>query len=362
MLLRQGRRCFIYYFMKNHILLITPFFLISACTTTISEEDSAATGSSHMMEDAITGMVTIDGSSTVFPITEAMAEEFQKKHPGSKVVVGISGTGGGFKRFCRGEISINDASRPIDLSESTLCRENGVSSIELPVAFDGIAVMVHPSNDWVDFFTVDELKTLWEPNAEETITHWNQIRPEWPDKPISLYGPGVDSGTYDYFTDVIVGKEGVSRGDFVASEDDNVLVQGIASDPNALGFFSYAYYQENTHRLKLIPVSVIGNDVSAVSPSPETINDGSYAPLSRPIFIYANTDALGDRTVSAFIDFYLDPSNAASLIREVGYVPLPPELYLLVQERVQKRITQSLYQQEGAGDMTLSELLHSGRE
>jgi len=311
--------------MKKTAFLL-PIFLLTACAANVSQQDSAA--------DA-TGTVTIDGSSTVFPITEAMAEEFQKANPDSKVVVGISGTGGGFKRFCRGETHVNDASRTIKSSEKELCTENGITPIEFPVAFDGIAVMVHPSNDWVDYFTVAELKTIWEPPAEDTVTHWNQIRPEWPDEPISLYGPGVDSGTYDYFTDVVVGEEGASRGDFVASEDDNVLVQGVASDKNSLGFFGYAYYIENADRLKLVPIKET-EDANAIAPAPDTINDGSYTPLSRLIFIYVSKTALDDPTVSAFVDFYINPDNASALVSEVGYVPLPTDDYRQLRERLEE--------------------------
>ena len=259
-------------------------------------------------------VVDIDGSSTVFPITEAMAEEFQKEHDNVQVVVGISGTGGGFKRFCRGETHINDASRPIKETEVRLCAENNIQYIELPIAFDGLAVMVHPSNDWVDYLTVAELKKMWEPGAEDTVMYWNQIRPEWPKEKINLYGAGSDSGTYDYFTEAIVGKEGESRGDFVASEDDNVLVQGISSDPLSLGFFGFAYYHENREKLKLVPISKSGTKETAVLPNPETINNGSYSPLSRPIFIYASLQAVETPAVSQFIAFYLNPANAQKLV------------------------------------------------
>lgn len=193
----------------------------------------------------LSGTILIDGSSTVFPITEAMAEEFQKRHPGVKVTVGISGTGGGFKKFCRGETDISDASRPIKPSEVELCRQNGIDYIELPVAFDGLAVVVNPKNTWAACMTVRELKKIWEPEAQGRVTRWSQVRPGWPDEELHLYGPGTDSGTYDYFTEAIVGKEHSSRGDYMASEDDNVLVQGVASDRLALGFFGVAYYEQN---------------------------------------------------------------------------------------------------------------------
>ena len=272
-------------------------------------------------------IVDVDGSSTVFLITEAMAEEFQKEHDNIQVVVGISGTGGGFKRFCRGETHINDASRPIKEAEIQLCLENNIEYLELPIAFDGLAVMVHPSNTWVDYLTVAELKKMWEPGAQDAVLYWDQIRSGWPHEKINLYGAGADSGTYDYFTEAIVGKEGESRGDFVASEDDNVLVQGISSDPLSLGFFGFAYYHENREKLKLIPISKDGSMDGAVLPNPETINDGSYSPLSRPIFIYANLKAIEQPAVSEFIGFYLHPSNAQKLVSEVGYVPFSTSFY-----------------------------------
>jgi len=305
------------------------------------------------------GDILIDGSSTVYPITEAMAEEFQKAHPKARVTVGISGTGGGFKKFCAGETDISDASRPIKPSEAELCRQNGVEYIELPVAYDGIAVMVNPQNNWVDSLTVEELKKMWEPAAQGKITRWNQIRPEWPDKELHLFGPGVDSGTYDYFTEAIVGEEGASRGDFQASEDDNVLVQGIASDPLALGFFGLAYYEENQDRLKLVPIDD-GNPENGdgpILPTQETVRDGTYQPLSRPIFIYVNRKAAERPEVEAFVRFYLDPENAKTLVREVGYIPLPDEVYGLALERFEKRVTGSVFAGGSQVGVTLEELL-----
>ncbi|HLD70407.1 MAG TPA: PstS family phosphate ABC transporter substrate-binding protein [Negativicutes bacterium] len=307
-------------------------------------------------------VVDVDGSSTVFPITEAMAEEFQKEHDNVQVVVGISGTGGGFKRFCRGETHINDASRPIKETEVRLCAENNIQYIELPIAFDGLAVMVHPSNDWVDYLTVAELKKMWEPGAEDTVMYWNQIRPEWPKEKINLYGAGSDSGTYDYFTEAIVGKEGESRGDFVASEDDNVLVQGISSDPLSLGFFGFAYYHENREKLKLVPISKSGTKETAVLPNPETINNGSYSPLSRPIFIYASLQAVETPAVSQFIAFYLNPANAQKLVSEVGYVPFSTPFYELVGNRFEAKITGSVFGNNGGQAGATLEQLYSMEE
>jgi phosphate transport system substrate-binding protein len=270
----------------------------------------------------LSGEIKIDGSSTVYPITEAVAEEFRVGQPDVKVTVGISGTGGGFKKFGRGETDISDASRPIKQSEIDVCAENGISYVGLSVAYDGLAVIINPENDWVDYFTVDELKKIWEPNAQGVIMKWNQIRPQWPDEEIHLFGPGVASGTYDYFTEAIVGESGSSRGDFTASEDDNVLVQGVAGDKYGLGFFGLAYYEENADKLKLIPVD---GGSGPVIPSLETVKNGSYVPLSRPLFVYINSKAVARPEVKEFIKFYL--GNAASLSEEVGYVPLPEEEY-----------------------------------
>jgi phosphate transport system substrate-binding protein len=282
-------------------------------------------------------IIAVDGSSTVYPITEAMAEEFQKAYPEVKVTVGISGTGGGFKKFCRGETDISDASRPIKSSEHEDCKKNGIEFIELPVALDALAVMVNPKNSWVDALTVEELKKVWEPEAQGKITNWNQVRASFPDKPLALYGAGVDSGTYDYFTAAIVGKEHSSRGDFTASEDDNVLVQGIAGDENALGFFGLAYFHENQDKLKAVPIKVDAS-AKAVLPSVETAKDGSYQPLSRPIFIYVNKKAIENKPeLAKFIEFYMDTKNATALVAEVGYVPLPENALAAFKDRFAKR-------------------------
>ncbi len=267
--------------------------------------------------------VRIDGSSTVFPITEAVAEEFRSEAPDVRVTVGVSGTGGGFQKFLRGETDINNASREIQPVEIEKAKANGIEYIRLSVAYDGLAVVVNPKNDWVDHFTVEELKKLWEPGAQGTLTKWNQIRDSWPDQEIHLYGPGVASGTYDYFTEVIVGESGSSRGDFTASEDDNVLVQGVATDQYALGFFGLAYYEENQDKLEVVGVKQGDNE--PVLPSVETVSDGSYAPLSRPLFIYVTKEAAGKKQVQKFINFYLD--NAPKLAREIGYVPMPDSIY-----------------------------------
>ncbi len=271
---------------------------------------------------ALTGEIKIDGSSTVYPITEAIAEEFRASYPKVRVSVGVSGTGGGFQKFSRNETDINDASRPIKAGEQQACKDNNIDYLELKVAIDGLAVLINKSNDWVDHFTVEELKKIWEPAAQGKITNWNQIREGWPDKPFNLYGPGVASGTYDYFTEAIVGQSGSSRGDYTASEDDNVLVQGIAGDKNALGFFGLAYYEENRDKLKLVGVD---NGSGVILPTSETVRDGSYSPLSRPVFVYVNSEAAKREEVVKFVDFYLD--NAATLVPDVGYIALPAEEY-----------------------------------
>jgi len=297
-------------------------------------------------EGQLSGAVHIDGSSTVYPLTEAVAEEFMKQYPGVRVTVGISGTGGGFSKFVRKETDINDASRPIRPVEDSLARQNGVEYIELPVAYDGIAIVVNPQNDWVECLTVEELRRIWEPNS--TITRWNQVRPSFPDRPLNLYGAGTDSGTYDYFTAAIVGEEHASRSDFTASEDDNVLVQGVSGDPNALGFIPLAYYEENMDKLKAVAIDDGNpdNGEGCILPSPETVNNGTYQPLSRPIFIYVNAERANDPAVEAFVEFYLQ--HAAALAPEVGYVPLTAEAYELALERFRNRVTGSIFGGEGS--------------
>lgn len=294
-------------------------------------------------EGELSGTVSIDGSSTVYPISEAVAEEFRSVAPKVRVTVGISGTGGGFKKFVREEIDIADASRPIKESELELARESNVEFIELPVAYDGLAVVVNPENTWVDQMTVEELKKIWEPAAQRTVRRWSQIRPEWPDEEMRLYGAGVDSGTYDYFTQAIVGQEAASRGDFTSSEDDNVLVQGVEGDKYALGFFGFAYYDENRDRLKIVPIDDgdSSNGEGAIAPSLETVANGTYQPLSRPIFIYVRLEAAERPEVSRFINFYL--TEGAPLVREVGYIPLPEQTYQLALERFENRTTGSVF-------------------
>ncbi|MBX3695705.1 MAG: PstS family phosphate ABC transporter substrate-binding protein [Steroidobacteraceae bacterium] len=273
---------------------------------------------------AAQSVIKIDGSSTVFPISEAVAEEFQIARRGKvRVTVGISGTGGGFKKFCRGETDISDASRPISTSEMEACAKAGIEYIELPVAYDALTVAVNPKNTWVDSITVAELKKMWEPAAQGKVTTWKQVNPKWPAQPLKLFGPGADSGTFDYFTEATVGKSKSSRGDFTASEDDNVLVQGVESDVNALAYFGYAYYAPNASKMKAL--RVVNSKGQAVGPSPQGVLDGSYEPLSRPIFIYVSKASAQRPEVKEFVEFYLQ--KGAPLVEEVKYVPLAKLAY-----------------------------------
>ena len=288
--------------------------------------------------------ITADGSSTVAPVTEAVAEEFQKANAGTRVTVGTSGTGGGFQKFCRGETDISDASRPIRSTEAEACAKANVSWIELPIAYDGLTVVVHPKNTWATSMTVAELKKLWEPAAQGKITRWNQVRPGWPDREIHLFGAGVDSGTFEYFTEAVVGKAKASRGDYTSSEDDNVIVQGVSGDENALGYFGFAYYEQNQSKLKAVAIDD-GNEANgagAIVPSPDTVKNGTYVPLSRPIFIYPKVQSLERPEVKSFVDYYL--TKGVPLIRDVGYVPLSDAEYGKVRERFNARKTGSMFE------------------
>lgn len=288
-------------------------------------------------------IVKIDGSSTVFPITEAVAEDFQIARRGAvRVTVGISGTGGGFKKFCRNEIDIVNASRPITHTEMIACQQEGVQYIEMPIAFDALTVVINPKNTWSKTITVDELKKIWEPDAQGKITHWNQINPAWPDKKIKLYGAGADSGTFEYFTEAIVGKAKSSRGDYTASEDDNVLVQGVASDMYALGFFGFAYYIENSKKVSAVAIDS-GN--GGVLPSAATVENNSYKPLSRPIFIYVNAKSTEKPEVNEFVQFYM--KNAPDLVTEVKFFPLSREVYNLNIEHLNKKKTGTVFKGTG---------------
>jgi phosphate transport system substrate-binding protein len=333
--------------------LLVLVFTLAACG---GGSNSGGTGSSGGST-----LVTLDGSSTVFPISEAVAEEFQKANKGINVTVGISGTGGGFQKFCRGEIDISDASRPISATEVAACGKSGIEFIEMPVAYDGIAIAVNPKADWADKITVAELKKLWAPEAQGQVKKWNQIRASWPDREIHLFGAGVDSGTYDYFTEAVNGKAKASRGDFTSSEDDNVLVQGIGSDELALGFLPFAYYEENASRLKLVPVDdeKADNGGGPILPSPDTIKTGTYQPLSRPVFIYVSKKASDRPEVQKFVEFYMN--NAETLVREVNYVGLGAEIYGMVSDRFAKRHLGSVFSGQNTVGVTIDQLLSKER-
>jgi phosphate transport system substrate-binding protein len=299
-------------------------------------------------------VVKVDGSSTVYPITEAVAEEFQKaKKQSVKVTVGISGTGGGFKKFCRGETDISDASRPILKKEMEDCQKAGIEYFELPVAFDALTVVINPKNAFIKQLTIAEMKKMWEPGAQGKVTKWNQVNPQWPDAPMKLFGPGADSGTFDYFTEAVVGKSKSSRGDFTASEDDNVLVQGVARDVNGLGYFGFAYYVENRDKLKAVPI--VNEKGQAVTPSMEAVENGTYSPLSRPIFIYVSAKSLGKPEVKEFVEYYM--KNGAKLAKEVKYVPLPAKAYTTAWEHVLKGKKGTVFGGVAEIGITIDELL-----
>jgi len=304
------------------------------------------------LTSGLSGTIVIDGSSTVFPITEIVAMQFGSVVPEVQITIGVSGTGGGFEKFCAGETAISNASRPIKAEEMAECEERGIDFIELPVAYDGISVVVNPENNWAQCMTTDELRLLWEPAAEGTVLRWNQIRADWPDEPVTLYGPGRDSGTYDYFTDALVGAEGLSRRDFTGSEDDYVLVQNVADNRSALGFFGYAYYVEHVETIRAVQIDA---GRGCVAPSEATIVSGAYQPLSRPLFIYVRADAFDRPEVAEFVAFYL--VNAARLVQEARYVPLPLAAYELAQARVAERKLGSVFSGGSQVGLSIEELL-----
>lgn len=285
---------------------------------------AAATVLTTAVALAQNNVIQIDGSSTVFPITEAMAEEFRTTNSDINIIVGVSGTGGGFKKFCSGETAISNASRPIKDSEIELCKANGIEYESFPIAYDALTVVINPANTWAENLTVEQLKEIWEPAAEGTITNWNQVDPSFPDAPLSLYGPGADSGTFDYFTAEVVGEEAASRGDYTASEDDNVLVLGVEGDRNALGYFGMSYYMENQDRLKAVGIASEQTNGVYVVPSAETIEE--YQPLARMMYLYVNKQDLSTRPeVNSFVRYYFE--NAETIVPEVDYVPLPASNY-----------------------------------
>lgn len=326
---------------------------VAACAVACGGGSAPATGADGSSTPA-PAVITIDGSSTVFPVTEAVAEEFQKLNAGTQVTVGRSGTGGGFQKFCRDETVISNASRPIAPAEVEACKKSGIEYIELPIAYDGMAVVVNPKNTWAPTMTVSELKKLWSPDAQGKLLRWNQVRASWPNQEIHLFGAGVDSGTFDYFTEVINGKAKVSRGDYTSSEDDNILVQGVAGDQYALGYMGLAYFEENKGKLHLVAIDDENpaNGEGPISPSAETVRNGTYRPLSRPIFIYVNTAALSRPEVQKFIEYYV--TSASPLVSEVGYVPLTDSEQKLVQQRFAAKTPGTMFDASNAMDPKIS--------
>ncbi len=316
---------------------------VPTSTSVVTSSDMATqpTGTpvpASVVRSDLSGDIVIDGSSTVYPITERAMQQFNSVAPNVRIQLGVSGTGGGFKKFCTGITDISNASRPIKPDETETCRANGIEFVEIPVAFDGISVIVNPENQWAQCITVDELKTMWAPESEGKIVNWNQVRTDWPDRPLELYAPGVDSGTHDYFTAAVVGEEDASRSDYIGSEDDYVLMQRVIEKTNGIAYVGFAYYQEYADRVGVVAVDA-GN--GCVLPSIETITNGTYTPLARLLFIYVRNDRLERPEVEAFITFYL--SNAATLVQEARYIPLPPRAYELIRQRIDKRIIGSIF-------------------
>jgi phosphate transport system substrate-binding protein len=342
----------------QHVLRLLPAAAVLFVVACGGGSNQPGTDSARAPSD-----IKVDGSSTVFVLSEAVAEEFRNAGNKARVTVGQSGTGGGFQKFCRGETDISDASRPIRPAEMQACKAAGINFYEIPVAYDGMAIVVSPKATWINEITVEELKKLWEPGAQGKVMRWNQVRAGWPDREIHLFGAGVDSGTYDYFTEAIAGKEGASRGDFTSSEDDNVLVQGVAGDELALGFLPFAYYNENKERLKLVPVdnkkAEDGN--GPIAPSFETIKNGTYQPLARPLFIYVSEKSLARPEVQQFVDFYI--SKVGDLAQDVGYVELGKEGYSLVAEHFKARRPGTIFGEGGSQvGVTIEQLLAKERQ
>lgn len=341
----------------NTALRFTTLLLLAATLHGCGKRDSERSGADEASKggaDRGGAVVKIDGSSTVFPIAEAVAEEYQLESRGAvRVTVGVSGTGGGFKKLCRGDTDIANASRPILKAEMEACAASGIRYLELPVAFDAITVVVNPQNDWVKSLSVADLKKIWEPAAQGKITGWNQVRSEWPAAPLMLFGPGADSGTFDYFTEAIVGKAKASRGDYTASEDDNVLVQGVEHNKNSLGYFGYAYYVSHSDKMRAVPIE--RPDGKAVAPSIEAVIDGSYQPLSRPLFIYVSEAALQRPDVVQFVEFYL--AEGPKLAADVGFVPLPEEATQIALKHFQERRVGTVFGGVPEVGVTIQELL-----
>ena len=327
------------FLLKNLGLGIAVAISVAACGQTEPERDLS---------------IDIDGSSTVYPITQKVVQEFKATEAETvDIEVDFSGTGGGFKKFCAGQTDINNASRPISTAEMTTCKEAGVAYIELPIAFDAVTVVVNPSNNWVDSLTIQDLAKIWSARAEGKITRWNQVRPDFPARPLNLFAPGEDSGTFDYFNEAVIGQEATSRKDYVSSEDDTILVQGVKQDPNALGYFGLAYYEARQEEMKAV---AIDNGKGAVLPTRETVEAGEYQPLSRPLFIYVNSSAAQKNlALKEFVEFYLE--QAPEIVSQVGYVPLPEEGYLLTQIHFQRGKVGTVFDGDSVFNLTIGELL-----
>jgi len=342
----------------DHCMCRPPYVVLAACLTVAI----GCGGAPQEGAESQGVLITVDGSSTVFPISEAVAEEFGKANPHVRTpTVGISGTGGGMQKFCRGETDISNASRPIRPTEIDACRNAGIEYIEVPIAYDGLAIVVNPTNTWATTITVAELKTLWSPEAQGKITRWNQVRGSWPNRDIHLFGAGVDSGTYDYFTEATVGQEGASRGDFTSSEDDNVIVQGVSSDELALGFLPLAYVESNRSRLKIVPVDdeQADNGAGPITPSSETVRNGTYQPLSRPLFIYISRNAADRPEIQQFVEMFF---SRVDLVQEVGYIELTPQIYELARKHFADRRLGTAFGEGGSQvGMTLEALLTKQR-
>jgi len=334
-------------FFQKTVKPLIGFFVLALVSTSLLNGCQSSTPQSYQPID-------IDGSSTVYPITKTAADRFnQSQSLPVEVTVGFSGTGGGFEKFCAGETDINNASRPISVSEMEACKQGEVSYIELPIAFDAITVVVNPQNTWAEDITIDELRQMWQPEAQQTITRWNQIRPSWPDAPLKLYGPGTDSGTYDYFTEAVMGTPGSSRSDYIASEDDTLLEQQISSDVNSLGYFGLAYYEQNKDELKALSVDS-GN--GPVFPSTEAVEKSEYNPLARPLFIYINlTAAQENAAMREFVYYYLE--QASGIAQEVGYVPLPEEAYHINEVTYNKGEVGTVFEGQSQFGLSIAELM-----
>lgn len=333
--------------------------MLASCSSEKGQDKTSTSTEANANQTSnkdVSGLIQIDGSSTLYPLSEAVAEEFQLAHKGKpRVTIGVSGTGGGFKKFCRGETDISDASRPIRASEMKKCADAGIEFYEIPVAYDALTVVVNPKNTFINELTIDQLKRMWEPSAQGTVMTWQQVDPSWPAEKLSLYGPGADSGTFDYFTEAVVGKSKASRGDFTASEDDNVLVQGVQQDQFGIAYFGYAYYAENKDKLKAVAI-IDAEGKAGVLPSHENVMTGAYTPLSRPLFMYISKKALEEKPqVKAFVDFYLN--QATPLAIDTQFIPLPPNAYDTIRSRMNAGRVGTVFGGHGDSGVTIEELL-----